>query len=509
MTAPLETLVPIEPIVRLVADHPNDGPRFRALPNVVSVLGADAGCDVVLTSGRVEDVHAAIARLHSGTYLCDLGALSGTSLNRRRIRWSRLAAGDTIGVGPFEFGVELADRPDAVMSGLPVFSLRNDREIGLVSSIDPVLIVGSDPGCDIVLPSRSVLPRHCIVIWTEEGPLVRDLLRRNLTRLNGKRINMGRVMNGDAIGVGPYEFYFETEIDARGAGRRPGRPITASKRMGDEAVLVAGRLPLEQVERARDLWRGPEVAAESESVIMRDRPIDAEPAVEAHEPFLIESADSASRQAGGHCVAIDEGVITEAEHAEQAELLAALEASLDHEASEPLPDVETLDSEPLPEADSTVSEPTAPATTEHTAREPIDQNADEITTSSAESPAAPDVVEDVSTHKEITMANDSEAASANVSSEKPSMQELIHKRAERLDSKTGELRQRVAAAQAALDERASKHRARLDEERRRLEQRRNDLQRQAKALLHASGGQRPSGMTEGMCATPACWHPFS
>jgi len=532
VTTPLDTLIRSEPIVRLIADHPDAGQRIRALPGVLSVLGCDVGCDVVLDSDRVEDVHAAIARLSSGTYLCDLGALSGTSLNRRLIRWSRLATGDMISVGPFELGIEMEDRADVAIQGLPVFSLRNDQEVGLVSSIDPVLIVGSDPGCDVVLQGRSVLPRHCIVIWTEEGPIIRDLLRRELTRLNGKRVNMGRLMHGDAIGVGPYELYFETEIDVprrlKGAGRSIGSPIAVSKRLSDDALLIAGRLPLEQVEAARHLWPGPVAPSESQSVILRDRPADAEPAFEAQVPFLIELADSASRiaeethAATGEMEAPDTGTV---EQVEQAELLAALEASPDAEAPAPLPEMETIDPELLSETASTeaeadaastdhaaesppaaataaaqpdaaASKPGDPIPTEHPVEEPTSRHLDEIVTSSPESPAAPEAVEDVSAHKESTMANDRETAGADVSSEKPSMQEYIHKRTERLDSKTDELRRRVAAAQAALDERAGKHRARLEEERGRLEQRRSDLRRQATALLHASGGQPPSERSE-------------
>jgi len=488
VTVPFETLIRSGPAVRLVAERQDSSRHVRELPHVLSVLGCDAGCDVVLASDQVEDVHTAIARLSGGTYLCDLGALSGTSLNRRRIRWSRLAAGDSIGVGPFTLGIEMEDRADVAPQGLPIFSLRNDQEIGVVSSIDPVLIIGSDPGCDVVLQGRSVLPRHCIVIWTEEGPIVRDLLRRELTRLNGTRVNMGRLMHGDAIGVGPYEFFFETEIDTP-LGRESKAPggrsqVAVSKQLRDETLLVSGRLPLEQVEAARDLWPGPGASSLGPGVILRDRPLDddldgaflAEPSQDVAGQ-VEEELPAIEEELGEKLPAAEEIAIADAGHeeqAEQAEMLAALEASLDVEAPEPLPDMEEIDSEVLSEPPIVEDEATVEPT-DHSAELPSEAAAEEATAD-----------------KEIAMANDSDKADADVSSEKPPMQDPLHKRAERLDSKTDELRRRVAAAQAALDERASKHRTRLEEERGRLERRRADLRRQASALLQASGGQPSS-----------------
>lgn len=218
----------------------------RPLHGLVTILGSGDGADLILASTKVESAHAAIVRLGHAAYLCDLGGVGGTTVNDRRFRWVRLAHGDSLGIGPFYFRVELEERAEFAGNEEPVFSLRNTESIGVVSSIDPALLVGSDAACDVVLRHPSVAPRHCLVVWTDEGPVVRDLLRRQQTRLNGAKINLGRLVPGDSVGVGPCELLFEASVGISGkpvaAGCSPG-----SKLPLDPAVLLAGHLPAEQI----------------------------------------------------------------------------------------------------------------------------------------------------------------------------------------------------------------------------------------------------------------------
>jgi pSer/pThr/pTyr-binding forkhead associated (FHA) protein len=183
-------------------------------------------------------------------YVADLAAPGGTTVNGRRIRWARLASNDELAVGPFRFHVEIEE--SSVWRGPeePSFSLRNDSVVGVVSSIDPILLIGSDPGCDAVLRHSSVAPRHSLVIWTDEGPVVRDLQRQENTRLNGRRVNFGRLVSGDSIGVGPFEFVFEAHTNGQSAtGGRDIRVASLADRetYHDISALLAGRLSGEEL----------------------------------------------------------------------------------------------------------------------------------------------------------------------------------------------------------------------------------------------------------------------
>lgn len=235
--------------VRLIPLHRNSAEPGRVLESTLTVLGSGDGADFILASSKVDATHAAVVRLGKAAYLADLGAAGGTTLNGRRLRWSRLAKGDEIGVGPFKFGVDIEEADDPAVAEEPVFSIRNEQTIGVITSIDPLLLIGSDPGCDVILRHGSIAPRHCLVVWTAEGPVVRDLHRREKTRLNGRRINFAHLVNGDSIGVGPYELIFTTPIIPSNGKQRPVATAADAYRAKhaeldfDPSILLAGHLP--------------------------------------------------------------------------------------------------------------------------------------------------------------------------------------------------------------------------------------------------------------------------
>jgi len=220
--------------IRLVALHRNARQPVRELHQIITILGSGEGCDLILASDKVDAAHAAIVRLQGGAYLCDLGASGGTTLNGRRIRWARLADGDLPTIGPFSFRVELEEGTSVFDEPQPTFSLRNEPTVGVVRSTHPAMVIGSDPSCDVVLHDKSISRRHCLVAWTDAGPLARDLQRRRSVRLNGRRVNSERLASGDTIGLGRHELIFETDI-----------AIPASRSSGVAAENQAGPIGAE------------------------------------------------------------------------------------------------------------------------------------------------------------------------------------------------------------------------------------------------------------------------
>ncbi len=216
--------------VRLLALHEQARPAVKELNQVITILGAGDGADLILGSSRVDAAHTAIVSLPGGTYACDLGAPGGTVLGGRRIRWSRLADGDQLAIGPFSFRVQLEDDLHETALNIPVFQLRNDQTIGTIASSEAAMVIGSDPCCDIMLNDSTISPRHALVVWTREGTIVRDLTGRSSVRHNGRCVQWSGIVSGDTIGIGPYEMIYETQTSvASGATTvTPTAPATSA-----------------------------------------------------------------------------------------------------------------------------------------------------------------------------------------------------------------------------------------------------------------------------------------
>ncbi|HUH00484.1 MAG TPA: sigma 54-interacting transcriptional regulator [Kofleriaceae bacterium] len=76
-------------------------------------------------------------------------------------------------------------------------------DIGLSIHLPPVgVVVGADPGADVVLRDPAVSGRHCTVAPGDEGFDVRDLGSRNGTLLDGVAITQARVPVGAVLRLG-------------------------------------------------------------------------------------------------------------------------------------------------------------------------------------------------------------------------------------------------------------------------------------------------------------------
>lgn len=253
--------------VRLSTTDPELGRVDRRVTKSLVLIGSANHCDIVLASDRIDPVHAAVVLLGNTAYLCDLGAPGGTSLNGRRIRWARLADGDELAIGRFKLSIDLFENTESISGEQPEFQLTDEDCIGTVKSIDPVLIVGSDPACDVVLFDDRIESRHGIVIWTQDGPIVRSLHGRKDIRLNGRVITGAALTEGDVIGVGPYELEFSIELcpESMQTHETPGRVMQQASLPASHVLLtsdpkidpldiVSGRLMKNSLSEIEHLW---------------------------------------------------------------------------------------------------------------------------------------------------------------------------------------------------------------------------------------------------------------
>src|SRR3954464_9708597 len=66
----------------------------------------------------------------------------------------------------------------------------------------PILLLGRHPECDIQIDSRKISRRHCCIAQVADYLLVRALGSTNGIRINGIRIQEGRLHPNDELTIG-------------------------------------------------------------------------------------------------------------------------------------------------------------------------------------------------------------------------------------------------------------------------------------------------------------------
>ena len=168
-------------------------------------VGRAPECDLVLESERVSRRHAEIAFENGRWRVEDLDSLNGTKVNGTKLKGQTaiVGTGDVVEVGPHHMIlVGPRDSPGATRPGASVIG---------VSPVVRRLLIGRDQECDIVIASDLVSRRHAEIVWTPDGPEIRDLDSRNGTRVNGEPITSQLLEAGDEIGIASFRVTFDGE----------------------------------------------------------------------------------------------------------------------------------------------------------------------------------------------------------------------------------------------------------------------------------------------------------
>ncbi len=75
-----------------------------------------------------------------------------------------------------------------------------------------MLVVGRHPQCDTRLDSIRISRRHCCMSPDGDGVVVRDLGSTNGIRINGRRVEMGRLRAGDELSIAHIRYRLEDGI---------------------------------------------------------------------------------------------------------------------------------------------------------------------------------------------------------------------------------------------------------------------------------------------------------
>ena len=117
-----------------------------------------------------------------------------------------------------------------------------------------MIVVGRHPQCDARLDSLRVSRHHCCMTRENDEVLVRDLGSTNGIRINGQRVDAGRLRPGDELSIAHIRYKYEdshaidaTLVDARATLSRPEIPadsLDSPYLLPSKGPLVSGLSPL-------------------------------------------------------------------------------------------------------------------------------------------------------------------------------------------------------------------------------------------------------------------------
>src|SRR3954452_10475887 len=113
-----------------------------------------------------------------------------------------------------------------------------------------MVVVGRHPQCDARLDSLRISRHHCCMTQDQNEVVVRDLGSTNGIRINGQRVEMGRLRPGDELSIAHIRFRLDNgnspeltlaEPVAEGRDGVMALPYAADAGFVDHAPIAAGR----------------------------------------------------------------------------------------------------------------------------------------------------------------------------------------------------------------------------------------------------------------------------
>lgn len=221
------------PLRIAVSNASGSEPVIRTLERPFAVIGQAKGCDIRLRGKGVSYRHAYLQVIGGRPFCVDFGSKTGVSWDDGSKGSSWLSPGRTARIGNFE--IKLADdSPAPVEHDLYVPGNFNplDQFAG-VMELPPVeveflaggkeqtpqrpvarmiTLIGRAPASKFQLKSPDVSKVHCSLILTPTGLWAIDLLGRDGTRVNGRRIRFARLDDGRRLSVGRFQMQIHSSL---------------------------------------------------------------------------------------------------------------------------------------------------------------------------------------------------------------------------------------------------------------------------------------------------------
>ncbi len=221
------------------------GTASCATPQLVTLIGGRRDCHLPIKRPEVSKVHCAIVQTGHGYLACDLCTRTGTFVNGTSIRVAPLVPGDKLRVGPVDVAVELtalpAEAPDAPPAAVAI--ALNGRAFDLAQT---ALVAGRRSTCDLVLDTPDVSLAHALIFAYRARPVVFDLGSRSGTFVNGRRVHLSPLRDGDRLNIGGVSM----SVECASGGAENAAETLAVVPAGNDAESETA--PPEQNDSARD-----------------------------------------------------------------------------------------------------------------------------------------------------------------------------------------------------------------------------------------------------------------
>lgn len=186
-------------------------------------LGRHPSNDIRLDDTEISRFHAYFQVVSGRLFCLDLGSRTGILFDDEEQQYGWVDPGRTIRVGPFDLGFADFERDPKlpVPSEPPLAAVPDDQNLltpvileqySSAGATAPVTldryvnVIGRASVCALRLPDESVATYHALLANTPKGVWLVDFQSRAGTLVNGKKIRMGRLKDGDLIQIGNFSF---------------------------------------------------------------------------------------------------------------------------------------------------------------------------------------------------------------------------------------------------------------------------------------------------------------
>ena len=177
----------------------------------VTLIGSRRDCDLSIGNSDVSKLHCALVNTGARIIVTDLCTRSGTFVNGQPVSIATLRPADELRVGSEPVGVwfpEPADNLAPPSAGENEADLELQRPLrisGAGQSYELVTlpaVIGRRSACQIVLDTPDVSLAHALLFAIQGRTVIYDLGSRSGTYLNGQRVGLAWLGDGDELSIG-------------------------------------------------------------------------------------------------------------------------------------------------------------------------------------------------------------------------------------------------------------------------------------------------------------------
>lgn len=170
----------------------------------------DCAWRIPLEDSLASGHHAAIIRKKNRLCVCDTGSRNGIFIKGELITERFLQVGDVIAIGDCQLLVEKAEvKVEGTLDRLQFLSGPDSGKILQLKM--PRYVIGSAPGCDILLMNQLVSHKHALIEVRGDGCWITDTGAKNGTSVNGTKLKAGseRLLKDlDIISIAQFDLKF-------------------------------------------------------------------------------------------------------------------------------------------------------------------------------------------------------------------------------------------------------------------------------------------------------------